>query len=300
MILNPLQPDSWKAVLETIHRKSKSGFDKVHAEIRSLFRHKSTSDATPPLYPRPTVKPRNLSEGCQSDKVKDDKLPSRSDKNKPKSKFKLPKSLSLDSSTKQSETKGVVRSKSNASDTERVQESPDFYLNPTGDNGEEIDVYYEGQEIEEKGNKHEKDAFVLGPVSQRARLPLPSPPGACGSQEGAGAMGSDEEIHDYDYPDEKEIMKLKKSYVGIDVVEVDRVSRDGQTAESFYDYSIDEVVRCFKMVGLPDMAAKCEKEKFDGKFFSELSVEDIQQLFELEKLHLLKVKKAIFDGWRPK
>ena len=83
-------------------------------------------------------------------------------------------------------------------------------------------------------------------------------------------------------------------------MEVDRVSRDGQTAESFYDYSIDEVVRCFKMVGLPGMATKCEKEKFDGKFFKDLEKDDIKVLFELERLHLLKVKKAIFDGWRPK
>ena len=268
-----------------------------------MFRHKSTSDAPPPLYPKPTVKHRNLSEGSQPDNDSENKNAKATDKNKnkPKSKSKLLKSVSLDSSSKQPETKGVTRSKSNVSDTKVVQEVPDFYLTPTEDNGEEIDVYYTGQDLRQHENQDERGAVASGSVAPRPQLPLPAPPAAHAQQGSTGTTVSDEEeAHDYDYPDEGEVRKLKKSYVGIDVLETDRVSRDGQTAECFYGYTIEEVVRCFKMVGLPDMATKCEKEKIDGKFFEELTREEIKMFFELESLHFLKVKKAIFDGWRPR
>ena len=287
--------------MEIIQRKSRSGFDKVHAEIRGLFRHKSTSDAPPPLYPRPKVKHRNISEGSQPDNDGENINAKATDKNKPKSKSNLQKSVSSYSTSKQPETKGVTRSKSNASGAAKVPENPDFYLTPTEDNGEEIDVYYTGQDLREQENQDAREAVASGSVSPRPQLPpLPAPPAAHATQGSTGTTDSDEEIHDYDYPDEWEVKQLKKSYVGIDVLETDRVSRDGQTAECFYGYNIEEVVRCFKMVGLPDMAMKCEKEKIDGKFFEELSREEIKMFFELEPLHFLKVKRAIFDGWRPR
>ena len=148
--------------MEVIQRKSRSGFDKVHAEIRGLFRHKSTSDAPPPLYPRPKVKHRNISEGSPPDNDGENKNAKATDKNKPKSKSNLQKNVSSYSSSKQPETKGVTRSKSNASGAAKVPENPDFYLTPTEDNGEEIDVYYTGQDLRNKKFK------MQGRLSPRA------------------------------------------------------------------------------------------------------------------------------------
>ena len=259
-----------------------------------MFRHKSTSDIPPPLYPRPTVRQRILSEGCQSETASEEKMTNAKDRNQKKPISKLQHSASVDSAPKQSETKAVTRSHSNVSEARKMPETPDFYLTPTEDSGGEIYQYYE----EEEDLNQEENQSQRGLIARRPPMPLPEPPEE--TQEGSEPTSSDNESHDYDYPEGEEIRKLKKPYVGIDVLEAERVSLEGQTAESFYAYSIDEVVRCFKMVGLPDMAEKCEKEKINGKFFEGLSKEEIKMYFELDPLHFLKVKKAIFDGWRPR
>ena len=122
--------------------------DKSHSKFKlpkslpldsRLEQSESESNVPPSLYPRSTAKHGNLSEGCQSNQADEDKLSTTRDKNKANSQSKPPKILPSDSSTKQSETKGVVHSKNNASDTEKVQESPDLYFTPTGENGDEID-----------------------------------------------------------------------------------------------------------------------------------------------------------------
>lgn len=87
---------------------------------------------------------------------------------------------------------------------------------------------------------------------------------------------------------------------GIDVTEIDSVLREGQTANDFYDYSVEQVAFCFRKIALPDVARFCEKERIDGRFFKELSEEQIKAYFKFEQFHFIKVKKAIFDGWRPR
>lgn len=133
---------------------------------------------------------------------------------------------------------------------------------------------------------------------QLQRLPMPLPKVQRNRNERKDNDSSDCEIHDYDYPDVGEL--TKKGYVNIDIAKADRVSRTGQTKEDFYDYTIDEVVFCFKMIAQLDMADKCKEEKLDGKFFQSLSEGEIKEYFRLDSLHFIKVKKAILEGWRPK
>lgn len=82
--------------------------------------------------------------------------------------------------------------------------------------------------------------------------------------------------------------------------ELEKVLKEGQTAEDFYNYSVEQVAYCFNKIALPEVAKLCEKERLDGGFFKDLSEEDIKEHFKVEAFHFIKVKKAIFHGWRPK
>lgn len=277
------QPDQWKDVLEKIQLKAKNGFDKVHAEIRSLF------GKPPPLYPRPTVRDRNLSEGCEPARNADDiDIESHDTQETQTQVSKLTYSSSFAGATRPLKKKEAKRAHSTTTSTDKsVSKNPESSkLHPN--------------EVSEKKMSSDEDNASSGSqkplILKRPPLPLPEVPDS--KNERQDTDSPDYEIHDYDYPDVRELSK--KGYVGIDVAEADRVSRDGQTAEDFYDYTVDEVVSCFRIVAQPEMADKCRAENLDGKFFESLSEEEIKTYFSLDCLHFLKVKKAIFDGWRPR
>lgn len=142
--------------------------------------------------------------------------------------------------------------------------------------------------VKETYRKDKKFATTRPSIINRPRLPIPE---VCRAEdsEKAGPQNTYEDI------DETELQDS-----GTDIKEFKRVSCEGQTAEDFYGYSVDQVAECFKLIALPDIAKLCEKEKINGAFFKDLSEDQIGTYFQLEPFHFIKVKKAIFDGWRPK
>lgn len=125
-------------------------------------------------------------------------------------------------------------------------------------------------------------------ILSRPRLPIPETIKSVESNES-------ESKYQYDYVEQADLQDS-----GIDVKDLERVLREGQTAEDFYDYSVEQVTQCFKKIALPQVAKLCENERIDGSFFKDLSEEEIKVHLQLENFHCIKVKKAIFDGWRPK
>lgn len=281
--------------MEKIQAKAKSGFDKVHDEIHNLFRQKSGEDRPPHLYPRPGGKSlkQTVKEGCESQASTEktaEKLGASSNKEGKKTKpSKLEHSISMDETREKPKKKEVERSHSSASaSTNRGI----YYMTPSNENSTyEIETEAEGQSKSEEENA----------IARRPRMPLPDLPEK-------GPLNIDtpenEVDHEYDYPDVTGLAKMERDkargYVGIDVDEVDRVSRDNQTKEDFYSYSVDEVVKCFELVALPNIAKICEEERFDGRFFEHVSENDIKTYFHLNELHFIKMRKTIFEGWRPR
>ncbi|XP_045195637.2 uncharacterized protein LOC123551055 [Mercenaria mercenaria] len=73
-----------------------------------------------------------------------------------------------------------------------------------------------------------------------------------------------------------------------------------QTEDRFYQYSVLETSQCFRHCGLGKFADECLKNRLDGSFFRNF---DLQVLngdpFHLSPFEVLKVRKIIFEGWRP-
>lgn len=69
----------------------------------------------------------------------------------------------------------------------------------------------------------------------------------------------------------------------------------------FFDYSVQEVVDCFTRCSLNKLANFCKKEKLDGRFFENFDMDKLkEEPLNLENFTLIKVRRIIFDGWRPK
>lgn len=291
------KPDSWKEVLEKIQAKAKSGFDKVHDEIHNLFRQKSGEDRPPGVHPRPSGKSlkQTVKGKCEQQAATEqtaEKLRASANKEGKKTKTsKLGHSFSVDETREKTKKKEVERSNSSAS----ASTNRDFYyVTPSNEDG----TYEIETETESQSKNDEENA-----ITKRPRMPLPDVPEK-GSSQTDTFTPEFEPDHEYDYPDVTGLAKMERDkargYVGIDVDEVDRVSRDNQTKEDFYGYSVDEVVKCFELVALPDIAKTCKEERFNGRFFENLSENDIKTYFNLDVLHFIKVRKTIFEGWRPR
>lgn len=275
------KPDLWKEVLEKIQTKAKSGFDKVHFELQSLFWNKGDEDHPPPLYPRPTgkkPKARHHSERSQTKKSTETAKLKRHKSEDVASASKLKQNISVNKSLPESPKRADVKRSPSSASAESKPDEQGMYLTPV----DEEDPYENSDE---------------DPAVKRPQMPLPELP--ANSQPDGGTTWPDtDEDHKYDYPDVGEL--AKRGYIGIDVAEAERVFRTGQTAEDFYDYRIDEVVQCFKLLALQEVADVCDRENIDGQFFKKLSDDEIKNYFKLDTLHFIKIKKAIFDGWRPR
>ena len=290
------QNELWKGVLEKIQLKARSGFDKVHCEIHNLFRNK-TEGKPPKLYPRPTERPiqkyRHKSDGVPAKPAVKPKLKRNQSehiyKQKPADRLKKKSSSVSDVSVHSEKNEAnMLQAEEETKDTESLSDGED-YLTPSDTTIRcETDSVFES--LIEDNQDHR--------IPNRPQMPLPDPPLTAEQTD-----ESEELKHEYDYPEFRDLLKCekdkKKGYVGIDVDEADRVSRQGQTADDFYDYTVEEVVQCFKQVALSNIAEICERERFDGKFFQHLSEEEIKTYFDLKQLHLIKVRRTI-NGWRPR
>lgn len=85
------------------------------------------------------------------------------------------------------------------------------------------------------------------------------------------------------------------------LADLNKILRRDQTADDFYAYTVNEVVHCFHICSASKMAKICSEQKLDGRFFRKFNIEDLKkEPFQLEPFSVLKVRKVILDGWRPK
>ena len=283
MCITSFQRRQRKEATEKIQLKARSGFDKVHWEIKNIFIKKAKKP--PKIHPKPTkLKPnhRHNSEGIQCTYKINKKIKKRSNSEPDLKQTIEPRSTEMLYSQEKADT-GHIR----------------FTMHPASP----LSTCSTEKDISESTPLSSDEEYLTPIVAKpnRPKLPLPETPSTIDKTDKVDP--TEIEIHEYDYPDFRDLTKsmddMKKGYVGVDVTESDRVSREGQTANDFYQYTMDEVVQCFKLVALPDVAEICKAERFDGKFFELLSKEEIKSHFDLEKLHLIKVIKTI-EGWRPK
>lgn len=77
--------------------------------------------------------------------------------------------------------------------------------------------------------------------------------------------------------------------------------RSKEVGNDFFDYSVQQVMSCFKQCSLDKLARVCQRRSLDGPFFRQLDLESLKlEPFYLDNLAILKVKKIMFEGWRPK
>lgn len=71
--------------------------------------------------------------------------------------------------------------------------------------------------------------------------------------------------------------------------------------DDFYSYTGAELVECLHMCGLKQFAIECSTHNLDGEFFRNFDLNELKNdPFSLNNIELLKVRKVIDDGWRPK
>ncbi|XP_053396504.1 uncharacterized protein LOC123551057 [Mercenaria mercenaria] len=74
-----------------------------------------------------------------------------------------------------------------------------------------------------------------------------------------------------------------------------------ETEDRFYQYSVLETSHCFRHCGLEQFADECLKNRLDGSFFRNFNLQVMKRdPFHLSTFEVLKVRKIIFEGWRPK
>lgn len=77
--------------------------------------------------------------------------------------------------------------------------------------------------------------------------------------------------------------------------------RQGQSRDDFYSYSVEELVECLNRHGLGSFAIDCNTHKLDGAFFRNFDLNVLKtDPVSLNNTDLLKLRKLIEDGWRPK
>lgn len=80
-----------------------------------------------------------------------------------------------------------------------------------------------------------------------------------------------------------------------------KLCRANQTCEDFFQYSVNEIFQCFHMCSIDKLAKQCLEQKLDGKFFQNFDLDSLKkEPFFLDTFAVLKIKKIIFEGWRPK
>lgn len=80
-----------------------------------------------------------------------------------------------------------------------------------------------------------------------------------------------------------------------------KIGRQNQTSADFYEYTVAELAECLKLCGLDELAVVCCEHKLDGCFFKKFNLNQLEEKpFSLNKLEILKMRKVIEDGWRPK
>ena len=114
------------------------------------------------------------------------------------------------------------------------------------------------------------------------------------------------ETDEYVGPDpiEQETAKAPKSATVVPYIPETDPRRTSLLSSSptrpFVQYTVEEVVECFEMCALPQVAKVCTEESLDGEYFKDLSDDDLAaEPFCLSQFHVTKVRKII-SGWRPK
>ncbi|XP_045159062.2 uncharacterized protein LOC123524712 [Mercenaria mercenaria] len=70
--------------------------------------------------------------------------------------------------------------------------------------------------------------------------------------------------------------------------------------ENFYRCSVFETSQCFRHCGMEEFADECFKNRLDGSFFKSFDLQELKgDPFHLSNFHVLKVRKIIYEGWRP-
>lgn len=105
-----------------------------------------------------------------------------------------------------------------------------------------------------------------------------------------------EKVDDYEPMDGNN--KNSKDYF---LEDLNKICRDNQGSEDFYSYTVSEVFHCFHMCCVENLAQLCREQKLDGQFFKGFDLNDFKEdPFNLDAFSALKVKKIIFEGWRPR
>ena len=90
----------------------------------------------------------------------------------------------------------------------------------------------------------------------------------------------------------------KKDY---NLVDLNKLCKENQTSHDFYRYTVSEVIQCFHLCEVKKLAQQCDEQRLDGNFFKGFTAKDFQaEPFQLDSFSALKVKKIIFEGWRPR
>lgn len=80
-----------------------------------------------------------------------------------------------------------------------------------------------------------------------------------------------------------------------------KIEQAHQSKDDFYLYTVEELVECLKLCRLEKFAVLCNSHKLDGAFFKNFALDQLlSEPFCLSNLELIKFKKMIEDGWRPK
>lgn len=136
--------------------------------------------------------------------------------------------------------------------------------------------------------------------------PLPLPP------KGEINVTDDDKLVPYDDVDKKDeefhkylenVRQEKKPDSKLDTLaaypDLKKLSQANQSDKDFFSYTVEELVECFKLCGLERLAVECSTNKLDGAFFRNFDIEN-SEIFSLGKLEIFKLKKIIYEGWRPK
>jgi hypothetical protein len=139
-------------------------------------------------------------------------------------------------------------------------------------------VYVAGKDAEYVTGKDAK--YVVGRVKSR---PLPQIPVAVRE----------------DKPRQRETSE-RPEYITLLSGDAEHIFANNQSEHDFFQYTVVEVEHCFKHCGLSDFGSKCLEHRLDGHFFEHFDLQELKkEPFEMSDFQVLKVKKMIYEGWRP-
>ncbi|XP_045159055.2 uncharacterized protein LOC123524709 [Mercenaria mercenaria] len=260
---------------EKRRHEKKSLFRKVHKELLSMFKHKHSKkghhENEPPKIPeRPHLLLSTESENLTAN------------------------DNGFNSLANNSNALGSPRKNHTFSDSNSCSAS-----------SQDSDIYQYGQLPESDDENHDYDYPEVDRITDMFRAatqrrPLPAPPSETPvtvsvTETPATSATVPENLNPK--PPESEGPK----YVSMTMKQAEHLFRDNLTQDDFFKYTVTETSHCFKHCGLENFAEKCHENRLDGSFFRNFDLNELKEdPFKLTGFQILKVKKMIYDGWRPK